>query len=224
MKLTKQILRSKFVQALLCKLVYLYIKFVLFTSNVKYTFQGFDFSEYENKQCIYTTWHGRILILPIINPSKLISCSIVSDHSDGRLLGDLIKQAGVKLVYGSSNRRPIATLKEIMLNIKNGYNFLIAPDGPRGPARQVKGAIIHIASATGVPIIPTSCSFSRAKILKSWDKFMFPLPFSKISIIFATPIKVPANVKNRDEYNEILRQSLDKITDIADADVNIPTL
>ena len=223
MKLTKKIIRNEVVKKLLCKLVYLYIRFTLLTSLVKFTYQDFDFEEYKNTQCILATWHGRVLIMPAINPFKVPACGIVSDHNDGRLIGEVIKQAGVELIFGSTNRRRISALKEILIYIKKGYNFLITPDGPRGPARQVGGAIINIASSTGLLIFPTSCSAKSAKIFKSWDKFMLPLPFTQIEIVFAKPIKVPANLtaEQRNEYNEILRESLEQITILADKKVGI---
>ncbi len=221
MHLSKRIIKSEFVRKLACRLVYFYIKFVLFTSKIKITYYNFDFAEYEYQQSIYATWHGRVMIMPIINPSKLASCAIVSDHNDGRLIGGVIEQAGVKLIFGSSNKRRLQALKEILSNIKQGFNFLITPDGPRGPARQVNGAIINIASNTGLVIIPSSCCAQSAKIFNSWDKFMLPLPFGKIAIVFDKPIKIPAKISPTDieQYNEILRQSLEKITHIADSQV-----
>lgn len=221
MQLIKKIIKSEFVKKLLCKLVYLYIKFVLLTSKVKVTYQGFNFEDYKNTQCILATWHGRVMIMPIINPFKLPASAIVSDHNDGRLIGAVIEQAGVKLIFGSSNRRRLSSLKEILVYIKKGFNFLITPDGPRGPAREINGAIISIASNTNLPIIPAICSAKSAKIFNSWDKFMLPYPFTEISIIFSKPINIPKglNAEEKNEYTKLLRDSLNQITDLADKEV-----
>jgi lysophospholipid acyltransferase (LPLAT)-like uncharacterized protein len=218
MRLTKRIIRSNFVKILVCKLVYFYIKFMLFTSKVKIIYNDFDFTEYEYKQSIYATWHGRVLIMPIVNPSKLQSCAIVSDHNDGRLIGEVIRQAGVELIFGSSNRRRLSSLKEILIGIKKGKNFLITPDGPRGPSRQVNGAIINIASSTGLSIIPSIYSAKSAKIFRTWDNFMLPYPFNEITLVFDKPISVPKNIsmEKKEEYNNKLRDSLNNITNIAD--------
>ncbi len=218
MRLDKKIIRSDFVRGLFCKLTYLYIKFTLLTSRTKIIYHDFDFSAYEHRQSIFATWHGRVLIMPIINPSKLRSCAIVSDHNDGRLIGEVIKQAGVLLIFGSSNRRRLSALKEIMTHIKQGFNFLITPDGPRGPSRQVDGAIINIASNTGLPIIPSSYSAKSAKIFNSWDNFMLPLPFNRITIVFTKPLEIPKNITPTEKisYNELLRQSLEQATNLAD--------
>lgn len=222
MNLLKKILKSEFFRLALSKVVYFYIKFVLITSKFKIVFEGFDFSSYEHKQSIFATWHGRVLIMPIINPSKLPSCAIVSDHADGRMIGNVIKNAGVSLIFGSSNRRRITALKEIMLGIEQGLNFLITPDGPRGPARKVDGAIVSIASSTGLPIIPSSCSARFAKRFNSWDNFMLPLPFNKITAVFVKPISIPKDLttEEKENFKILLGQSLEKATILADEDVS----
>lgn len=221
MKLIKKIFKSEFVKKLIPKLVYLYIKLVLFTSKIEVIFQNFQFAEFADKQLIFACWHNRVIVMPFVNPAKLPSFVIVSDHNDGRLIGDVIKQAGVELVYGSSNKRPLAALKEILQKIKAGMNFLISPDGPRGPAREVKGATINIASNTGLPIIAATYSAKYAKIFNSWDKFILPLPFNKIIIIFAEPIIIPADISaaEKNKFNQILANSLNQITDLADSRV-----
>lgn len=218
MNLVKKLIKSSLVKRALCKLVFYYIKFVLFTSKVNITFKDFNFNEHKDKQCILATWHSRVLIMPIINPFTLPASAIVSDHNDGRLIGDVIKQAGVKLIFGSSNRRRLSSLKEIISFIKKGYNFLITPDGPRGPAREINGAIINIASNSELPIIPATCAAKKGKIFNSWDKFMLPYPFNKIEIIFDKPIYVPHNIETgiKEKYSKILENSLNNITDMAD--------
>lgn len=219
MQLTKKLIKSELTKKLACKLVYLYIKFVLLTSRVKITYQGFNFQEHKNNQCILATWHGRVMIMPIINPFTLPASAIVSDHNDGRLIGRVIEQAGVELIFGSSNRRRLSSLKEILIFIKKGFNFLITPDGPRGPSKEINGAIISIASNTGLPIIPAICSAKSAKIFNSWDNFMLPYPFTKIEIVFSKPINIPKkiNLEEKSKYTELLKNSLNKITDLADS-------
>jgi lysophospholipid acyltransferase (LPLAT)-like uncharacterized protein len=218
MRLTKRIIRSEFVKKIVCKLAYLYIKFVLFTSKVEIIYNNFDFRDYEKKQSIFATWHGRVVILPIINPSKLRSCGIVSDHNDGRLIGGVIEQAGVELIFGSSNRRRISALKEIMSCIKKGRNFLITPDGPRGPSREINSAVVHIASFTGLPIIAASFSAKYSKLFRTWDQFMLPFPFNQIVVILDKPFEVPMDltIEEKNKYNFKLRDHLNYITKLAD--------
>lgn len=223
MQLIKKIIKSEFIKRLACKLVFFYIKFVIFTSKIKITYHDFDFAEYKHKQSIYPAWHGRVMIMPMLNQSALSSCGIVSDHTDGRLIGGVIEHAGVKIIFGSSNRRRLSSLKEILVNIKQGFNFFITPDGPRGPAKKIKGSLVNIASKTGLPIIPSSCSAKSKKIFNSWDSFMLPLPFNNIALVFGKPIYIPDNVTHEEieNYNEVICNSLNEITDLADSQVRI---
>lgn len=221
MKILKKIIKSKFVRKLACKLVYLYIKFLLLTSKVRITYKDFDYEEYKDKQCIFVVWHGRVLIMPSINSFSLPASGLVSDHSDGRLIGEVIKHSGVNLIYGSSNRNQLSSIKEILKCIKEGHNFMITPDGPRGPAREVHGAIINIASTSGLPIIPASCSAKSAKFFNSWDNFMLPYPFNDISIIFGKPIYIPKKIdqNQKEEYRKTVQDSINEMTAIADSQV-----
>lgn len=222
MSLFKKIIRSNFVKKIACKLVYLYVRLVLFTSKTKIIYKDFSIEEHKNTQCILATWHGRVLVSTMVNPFELPACAIVSDHNDGRLIGEVIKQRGIELIYGSSNRRRLSSLKEILIYIKKGYNFLITPDGPRGPAQTINGAIINIASSTGLPIVPAISSYKKFKQFRSWDKFMFPYPFNEIVFVFSQPIYIPKNIsiEDREIYTIKLRDSLNEITALSDQKIS----
>jgi lysophospholipid acyltransferase (LPLAT)-like uncharacterized protein len=59
-----------------------------------------------------------------------------------------------------------------------------------------------------MPIIPASTCVSRTKRLKSWDRFVIPMPFSKGAVVFGDPVWVPraADAGRR----EALREGLEK--------------
>jgi len=44
----------------------------------------------------------------------------------------------------------------------------------------------------GVPIIGIGISASRAWYLKSWDRFMIPKPFSRVTLAYSAPTFVTA--------------------------------
>ena len=213
-----KVTRSEIFQNIIGWIVFYYIKFALLTSKVKIHYRNFDLEKYQNTQCILATWHGRVLIMPMINPFLKPSSALVSPHKDGRLIGEVVKHANISLIYGSSNKRRIPSLKEILSFIKKGYNFLITPDGPRGPSCSINGAIINIASSTGLPIFPASCAAKRAFFFRTWDKFMFVLPFNHIEIFFDQPIHVPENIDliAKNNFAQKLKVSLDEITYLAE--------
>jgi lysophospholipid acyltransferase (LPLAT)-like uncharacterized protein len=51
-----------------------------------------------------------------------------------------------------------------------------------------------MSQLSGVPIVPVYASVSRARVLKSWDRFLIPKPFSTVTVRFDEPIPVPAEL------------------------------
>jgi lysophospholipid acyltransferase (LPLAT)-like uncharacterized protein len=76
----------------------------------------------------------------------------------------------------------------------DGSDVCLTPDGPRGPRYRIQPGFIKLAQATGAPIIPIHVRFSSAWRLKTWDRFVIPKPFSKVEVVFARAITVPASV------------------------------
>ena len=50
--------------------------------------------------------------------------------------------------------------------------------------------MILAAASTGLPILPVAIAASRAKLLRSWDRFMVPLPFSTVHFVYGEPLAV----------------------------------
>jgi lysophospholipid acyltransferase (LPLAT)-like uncharacterized protein len=74
--------------------------------------------------------------------------------------------------------------------VKRAVSPIITPDGPRGPRFVFKPGAILLAQMSGRPMLPLAYAASRA-ILFHWDRFVIPLPFSRIVIAVGTPRTVP---------------------------------
>ena len=68
----------------------------------------------------------------------------------------------------------------------------------------VQNGIMVMAHKSGAAIIPGAFSADRRWILKTWDKYMVPKPFSRILLLFGDPIYVPKDAT--DEEIEVIRQ------------------
>jgi lysophospholipid acyltransferase (LPLAT)-like uncharacterized protein len=111
------------------------------------------------------------------------SAAIVSQSNDGEILTSLLKNWNYKVCRGSSSKGGKEALQELIEYGKKGYSIVITPDGPRGPANEIKNGALVIANECNIPIIPIKISYSLKKILKkSWDKFQIPYPFAKCSV------------------------------------------
>jgi lysophospholipid acyltransferase (LPLAT)-like uncharacterized protein len=54
----------------------------------------------------------------------------------------------------------------------------------------LKRGVLHIAAASGAPIVPLRFRYSRAVRLPRWDRWALPLPGSTIEIDVAPPVRV----------------------------------
>ena len=64
-------------------------------------------------------------------------------------------------------------------------------DGPQGPAGIVKAGAISIARATGAGVVPFYTSADQAWYLKSWDRFLLPKPFARVTLRFGEMMHFP---------------------------------
>jgi len=66
-----------------------------------------------------------------------------------------------------------------------------------------------LAQITGLPIVPYSCHLGWRILLKSWDRFQIPLPFSLCEMTFSEPIRVPRGVSDTERGQ--LREQLQAV-------------
>jgi len=64
---------------------------------------------------------------------------------------------------------------------------------------ELKPGTLKLAQITQAPIVPLSYAAKRVWMLKTWDKFMIPKPFTEIQIVIGEPHRVPAKL-TEDEF------------------------
>lgn len=173
---------------------------------------------YQNNPGIYCFWHNRLALMPFMRPRKLQVNVLSSDHRDGRTVAQVMRIFNFKTIFGSSNKNSFFALKSILLCLKSGQSIAITPDGPKGPVHQINGNIIPVAALSGAGIIPMSYACKRAKIFNSWDKFVLPLPFNRLILIYGKPIMVnhKPDEQTLTQLNLLLQQELNSITQEAE--------
>lgn len=148
---------------------------------------------------ILAFWHER---LPLIPPLFRLAIAaepavaalrprvLVSQHRDGRFIGAAVERFGVSMVYGSSRRGGAAALVELLRILRAGDPILITPDGPRGPRRQAAAGVAQLAALSGAAVVPVGAASTAHRLLPSWDRMMFPLPFGRGVLVAGAPILV----------------------------------
>jgi hypothetical protein len=127
-----------------------------------------------------------------------------SKSHDGEIAAGISRQIGWYPVRGSSSRDGGFALKEMADRLKKYGMAGLLLDAPRGPAGTVKPGVIKLAQIADAVIVPGYVQVEKAWYFKSWDKFMIPKPFSRVTIIFCDMIKLPPMLTETDFENQRL--------------------
>ena len=116
--------------------------------------------------------------------------TLTSLSKEGGLITEVLKKLGYEVVRGSSTRGGARALVILRRFIKKGNDVAFTVDGPKGPKFSVKPGVILAAKQGDGVLIPAFMNCKRAKRFNSWDKFLLPLPFSRISVTFAPSMQL----------------------------------
>ncbi|HEY9421632.1 MAG TPA: lysophospholipid acyltransferase family protein [Thermoanaerobaculia bacterium] len=145
--------------------------------------------ERRGERFILAFWHRHLLLMPYAYRGKGISV-LVSQSTDGELIARTVARLGIDSSRGSSSRGGAAGMRSILRKASEGWDIAFTPDGPRGPLRAVQPGVILAAAATGLPIQPVALAATRKKELRSWDRFVVPMPFSTVHFVYGEPLMV----------------------------------
>jgi lysophospholipid acyltransferase (LPLAT)-like uncharacterized protein len=169
---------------------------------------------------IYAFWH-RAVFPAAWMWRKLGIAVMVSRSFDGEYIARIIEKLGFKAVRGSSSRGGGEALLGMKTEVEQGTIAAFTIDGPRGPKYVAKPGPVFLSKMTGVPMAAFYIALSDAWVLKTWDAFMIPKPFSRALVRVSRKTIVPADADETllREYHEQLQQSLERVTEFAEEHV-----
>ncbi len=129
------------------------------------------------------------------------ACFLISGSVDGEVPARIARAYGAEVIRGSANQSGALALRDQHAMMKKGYSIVTTPDGPQGPAYEIKTGVLVMARVGGVPIVPVSCAADRAWYLDRWDRFMVPKPFSRVILAVGEPYHIPREAR-LDELEE----------------------
>lgn len=138
---------------------------------------------------VYALWHEHLLPLAALHAHQGAAV-LVSRHRDGEILARIMTRWGYLPARGSSTRGGEEGLRQMVRAGRAGRPIAFTPDGPRGPARRCKPGVVRAAAETGLPIIPVGVAATRARRLRSWDRFVVPMPRARIFVSYGRPLVV----------------------------------
>ena len=168
----------------------------------------------ENTPCIISSWHARLLMTPLIL-GKWTGPLVISDHRDGELISAVFANFGMESSRGSSSKGGAKALLKIIREAKQGASPGITPDGPRGPAQQVKAGVAQVALKSGLPVLPVCYATDNHWRLSSWDSFYIPKPFSKAIVVVGEPIYAKSG-EDTEALTVRIQQAMDVTQEQAD--------
>jgi len=169
---------------ILSLLAWLYIQLIGKTSRI--TVKG---NPEHPGPAAYALWHRQEVLMIYLHRNRNI-CGMVSKSKDGEYMARILRRFGFSFVRGSTSSGSVMALRGLIKAARDGFSIAITPDGPKGPIFKAQPGLVLIAQKAGIPIIPVACALSRKKILRSWDKYQFPLPFGRIEAVYGEPIPV----------------------------------
>ena len=144
----------------------------------------------DTPQFILAFWHECVL-MSLHSRWRVPTKAIISRSKDGEIVAGVLERYGAETARGSSSRGGEIALREVLRDIRSGKNISLTPDGPKGPRRVVKEGVVFIAQASGLPIVPFHFTAKRKTLLRSWDRHIVPMPFSRALYVYGEPIVVP---------------------------------
>jgi lysophospholipid acyltransferase (LPLAT)-like uncharacterized protein len=133
---------------------------------------------------------------------------LVSPSVDGEVPAQVMRDWGAKVIRGSHTRSGAKTVRDLYKLISHeNVSPVNTPDGPTGPIHYFKPGTLMLAQLTQVPIVPISYAAKNAWILKTWDRFILPIPFTRVQIVVGEPQYVAKNL-SEDEM-EVIRVKIE---------------
>ena len=162
---------------------------------------------------VYAFWH-RCLLAGAWRFRRYGLTILISRSFDGELIARTVERLGFVAVRGSSSRDGTVGLRSLHRAYLAGNYCAITADGPRGPALVAKPGVVHLAQLLDTSVSTCYIHPHSAWQLRSWDGFLIPKPFSRVTIAWTVP--VPAE-------QAAVQAALDRSVALAESSQNQPS-
>lgn len=139
---------------------------------------------------IYAFWHRCLLACAWRFRNGGVTV-LISRSFDGELIARTVERLGFIAIRGSSSRDGAVGLRNLQRAYQDGHYCAITADGPRGPAQIAKPGVVQLAKLVGSTVGAFYVHPERAWQLRSWDRFLIPKPFSRVTVAWTA--QVPAD-------------------------------
>lgn len=174
---------KKWTETLLSHLFYGYLKIIKKTSRLSIVGE-----ELFSRNNIAGFWHEdsytMILLLDALCSKGADISVVVTADPRGECVSYMVEKSGgstVRMHDGIGSRTSMKTLRETACI--SGKSVALAMDGPLGPRHVPKKISFFLSQLSQKEFIGIRISYSRKiALVKRWDHYVIPLPFSKITV------------------------------------------
>ncbi len=188
--------------------VYYFLMFYLSTLRVKTSnLQNFMTLLEQGETLLLCGWHQQFFstIRNFKGYRKYNPAIMISQSRDGEFISRVAHRVGWKTARGSSSKGGKTAMNAMIAHLKAHKLAAHILDGPQGPIGKVKPGAIKMAHESGALIVPFHVEADNAWYFKSWDQFMLPKPFSKVTLCYGKEIKfVPTH--SSEEFEKQIQQ------------------
>jgi lysophospholipid acyltransferase (LPLAT)-like uncharacterized protein len=136
---------------------------------------------------IYALWHRCLLTCAWRFRNGQVAV-LISRSFDGELIARTVEQLGFVAIRGSSSRDGAAGLRNLQRAYLSGHYCAVTADGPRGPAQIAKPGVTQLAKLVDGTVGAFYAHPHSAWQLRSWDRFLIPKPFSRVTVAWAAQV------------------------------------
>lgn len=161
---------------------------------------------------IYVVWHDS-LMMPLFLGRQPRTIALVGRHQDGAFLAQALKSLKIGAVRGSSSRGGAEAIHQLF-DQQSDHHFVVTPDGPRGPRREMKPGVAFLASRTGKPVVCTAFACRRSwSIGTGWTNLTIPKPWTTLFAAGGERITVPpdADKSTLEDCTRKIQQEMDRL-------------
>jgi lysophospholipid acyltransferase (LPLAT)-like uncharacterized protein len=178
----------------------------LLSLTVRWRLEGIenlDEARASGRPVLWSLWHGQAMNFLLYaytcdDPSTFVAV-VVGDARFDILstLGERLHAGGAYAVDMQGN--PMAAGRAVLRVIqamKRGKQSVIAPDGPDGPPFVAKEGVSFLARKAAAAILPVGFWTRHSFHLNRWDRYLVPLPFARINMVFGRPLLIDETMES----------------------------
>ena len=167
----------------------------------------------ESTPVLYAVWH-RFLWIFIYYFRHQGLFTLASLSQDGEYITRVLERLGWNVIRGSSSKGGSRSLIKLYKQLEKGARVLITTDGPKGPRYQVKPGIVFLQEKSEGVIVPLGFAVRWKKVFNSWDRFVFPLPLTRVVVAYGEPIALSSEL-SIEERCRLLEEELFQVEEEA---------